>query len=430
MSLAAEVLRHYLRRYQRAFIEDRSPRIIVLKSRRIGFSEAICILALLLAIETPYHDVYLCSTSYTNAKELLRRVGLWVDVLRLAGTPLQIRRRSGTIIELGNGSRIIPMPALKVRSRTGTVILDEFPFYPQDYDVWKAVSPVGETSGRFRLILIGTPFGASGAYYDVWADHKKIYRDWSRHKVDIYQAANQGFPVDVAKMRERYSEDVWLQEFCCQFLSDINQYFTYDLLRRSLYSEDDVEDGLLTHGRSYAGIDLGSRQDASIMAEGHDLTNNGFAVGLMHTIKAAGLAMDYSPQFTDITERLRLGDFCSVGVDGTGEGAQLAQDLVQEFGKRTIHPIVGDWSQVYSLIPEIRLLMEKRRFKLPNDPSVIQAFTKIQRIVTTSKDKKVTFTANRDAQGHADEFYGSLIAYYAKKRFKTPLGPLPKHVIR
>lgn len=428
-SRARTLLRKFFRPYQRRFLEDRSQHIIVLKSRRIGFSEAACVMALILAEETPYHDVYLCSTSYTNAKELLRRVGLWIDVLGLVGYQIPLRKRTHTIIEFANGSRIIPMPALKVRSRTGTVILDEFPFYPQDYEVFKAVSPVGETSNRFRLILIGTPFGASGAYFDVWSDPQGIFEGWSRHKIDIYEAARDGFPVDPEAMRTRYSEDVWLQEFCCQFLSDINQYFSFELLRRSLYDADDVGDGFLDFGRRYAGIDLGSRQDASVLAEGHDLRNGGFAVGQTHTIKPAGQSMDYSLQFDDITDRLRETSFASVGIDGTGEGAQLAQDLVKEFGNRLVHPVVGgEWGPVYKLVPEIRVMMERGRFKLPNDPKVLHAFTRIQRVMTTAKN--VTFEATRDSQGHADEFSAVLMSYYAKKRFKTPLGPLPTQVLR
>jgi phage FluMu gp28-like protein len=424
------VLKDYLRPYQRKLLQDDSNRIIILKSRRIGYSEAVCVLCILLAIETAYHDVYLCSTSYTNAKELLRRISIWIDVFKMLGVDLGIKSRNVTGIEFNNGSRIIPMPALKVRSRTGTIILDEFPIYKADREVWKAASPVGETSSRFRLILVGTPFGASGAFYDVWADPQGIYQDWKRYKVDIYQAAEEGFPVDPAEMRKRYPEDVWLQEFCCEFLSDINQYFSHDLIRRCGYSQDDVDDGLLNYGLRYAGIDLGSTQDASILANGHDLPRDGFAAGLLHTIKAAGTTRDYSPQFVDIKDILRQHAYASVGTDATGEGAQLSQDLVKEFGKRTVHAVKGgQWAEVYELIPEIRLLMERRKFKIPvDDYRLRHAFTKIQKIQTT--DKNITYKAEKDAYGHADEFYAVLLSYYAKKRMRTPLGPLPPYTIR
>lgn len=428
---ADQVFQEYLRPYQRRFIDDWSRRIIVLKSRRIGFSEAVIVKALLIALGIAYHDVYLCSTSFTNAKELLRRATFWTDILERAGFRLPIKSVRKTVIEFENGSRIMPLPAMSVRSRGGTVILDEFAFYQWDREVWKAVRPAVDTDPSMRIIIISTPFGASGMFWEIWTDPDGIHGNWSRHEVDIYRAAREGFPVDVEELEKSYPKDIWLQEFCCQFLSDINQYFGYDLIRRAQWSEDDLLDGL-PGGKRYGGVDLGSRNHASVLAEGIDepyQEAKRFWVAFAHTIKAAGESMDYTPQFSMITNILDQGEFYGVGVDGAGEGAQLAQDLTRKYGRRAITTVdSGTWQDVYATIPDMRLEMEQGLFLIPNTPKMRNAFAKIQRTETTNK--KIRFSATEDVEGHADEFYASLLARYAARSTKPPLAPPPRTVIR
>ena len=375
-------------------------------------SEALILEALLTAKSQAYHDVYLCSTSFQNAKELLRRLSIWIEAFGRAGRDLGIAEHKKTEVVFSNGSRIIPMPALKVRSRTGTVILDELAFYQWDREVWKAIAPVADTDPNMRIMVVSTPWGASGMFWELWNDPEGQHGEWSRHKIDIYDAAEAGFPIEPDEIRQKYPSDVFAQEFGCQFLSDINQYFGYDLIRQAQYSPCDLEGGQLPDGQRYAGVDLASRQDASVMAEATEAAE-AFWVGLVHTIKQAGEARDYTPQFGDIEEILAAGDFAGVGVDATGEGAQLGQDLYREFGQ-AVKLVKGQgWKEAKARIPNIRLAMEQGAFRIPNDPKVRHAFSQVQRTETTSNN--VTFEAERDAEGHADEFFASLLAWDAAK---------------
>lgn len=403
------VFQGFLRPYQRDFVNDWSRRIIVLKSRRIGFTEAVLLKAFLEAKATWYHDVYLCSTSWVNAKEMIRRLTIWLEAFERSGKNLGIKARRKTEIEFTNGSRIIAMPAMAVRGRGGTVILDEFAFYQWDREVWAGVSPVAETDPRMRLIVISTPFGASGQYWTIWTDPNGEYGDWSRHRIDIYDAAAQGFPVDPEAIRKKYPDDIWRQEFCCEFVSDINQYFSHELIRRAQYSPEDLEDGQLPGGQRFFGVDLASVRDASVMAEAVK-TPIDYWVGDVHTIKPAGQARDYADQFVDINRMIAEGDFRRGAIDASGEGAQLAQMVREKYGRERIQE-VRSWGQVYETIPSMRLAMENNRFWLPNNPAVRSAFTKISKRITTSNNE--VYEATRDAEGHADEFMAILLSWYA-----------------
>ncbi|MEM1349120.1 MAG: terminase family protein [Myxococcota bacterium] len=425
MGAAERVFARYLRPYQRRWVFDRSRRKICLKSRRIGMSEAVVLEALLLCLDTPWHDVYLCSTSFTNAKELLRRLGRWLTAFEAAGVRIPIAEITKEAVSFRNGSRIIPLSALAVRSRTGTIILDELAFYQRDREVWAAVAPAADTDPHLRLILISTPFGASGIFWEIWTDATGEHGDWSRHEIDVHQAASEGFPVDPEELRRKYPSDIWLQEFCCQFLSDIHQYFPSELIRRALWSEpEELPEGAALYG----GIDLASARDGSCMA---DLlkTSSMSAISHIHTLKAAGERMDYTPQFDAARAILDAGDYAGVAVDAAGEGAQLAQDLRRRYGRRLITEVKsGDWSRVHERIPEMRLAMEQGRLLLPNTRAVRSAFAKVSKKLTTSG--RATYEAQRDAEGHADEFFAALLAFHAAHPTKRPLSYRPVPVIR
>jgi phage FluMu gp28-like protein len=372
-------------------------------------SETVILEALLLALGTPYHDVYLCSTSYDNAKELLRRLTIWFKAFSESGVQLPIVASTKTQVEFVNGSRIIPKPAMSVRSRTGTVVLDELAFYQHDYEVWRGVAPVADTSDDLRIIVISTPFGASGLFWELWLDPEGEHGDWSRHRIDVYDAAEQGFPVDPAQLETKYPSDIWRQEFCCEFLSDINQYFSHELIRRSQYSDRPVPEGV-----RFAGIDLASSRDASCMASAVDDSDGTFWLDRVHQLKAAGESRDYEPQFADVVQLLDADSYRRVAVDATGEGAQLGQNLRRRYGAGTITEVrSGDWRDVRERISDIRLAMERGEFRIPNDPRTRNAFTKIQKNVTTNN--RTVYEATRDADGHADEFFAALLAWHARE---------------
>jgi len=423
------VLKAYLRPYQRAFVEDQSQRIFVLKSRRIGFSQAAVVKAILIAV-TRGTDVYFCSTSMDNSKELIRRASAFIRALQGAGLDLRAEHLAKSI-EFPNGSRIIAMPPEKVRGREGTIILDEFSYYVRDREVWAAIAPTADTDASLQIIIIGTPFGASGMYHTIYKDQiDEVFEHghWSVYNIDVYQAAAEGFPVDPEELRKKYPRDTFLQEFCCKFLDTIDQYFEYDLLRAIQMPEgvSMPEDAYL-----YAGIDLASKQDGSALARLVD-DSECYQVPNVHTLKEAGETRDYTPQFKEAAAILDEDAYDGICVDATGEGAEFGQNLSRRYGKHVVEQIKGaNWAVVYECIPQMRLDMERRQFWLPREPRVLSAFAKIQRKDTTKGPK---FVATRDSDGHADEFSAVLLAYYfARQRrelrkAKSPtetLGKLP-----
>jgi hypothetical protein len=61
---------------------------------------------------------------------------------------------------------------------------------------------------------------------------------WSGHKVDIYDAVKQGLPANIGLLRSGCDdEETWLQEYCCQFLSDAQNYIPIELISSCVHEE-------------------------------------------------------------------------------------------------------------------------------------------------------------------------------------------------
>ena len=93
--------------------------------------------------------------------------------------------------------------------------------------------------------MISTPNGTAGKFYELAKQAGLVGSEavapvsspaaaggdtratglWSGHKVDIYEAVKDGLPADIKLLRAGCDdEETWLQEYCCQFLSDAQNY--------------------------------------------------------------------------------------------------------------------------------------------------------------------------------------------------------------
>src|SRR5437867_1457999 len=190
-----------------------------------------------------------------------------------------------------NGSVIYGLPANPdtARGYTGNVTLDEFAFHQDATKVFSALYPT--ITRGYQLEVVSTPNGQQGKFFEIakaagltssgeWkvvSDKQAltpnpsssgewrvvsgkqeltpnpsssgewrvvsgkqeltpnhlppITSSWSGHRVDIYQAVAQGFQIDIEGLRAGCDdEETWLQEYCCEFLSDAQNYIPMELI--------------------------------------------------------------------------------------------------------------------------------------------------------------------------------------------------------
>lgn len=411
MATLDEKMKNYWRPYQKRFLIDDSNRIIVLKARQIGFSEVAIVKGIKECITNKHRDVYLASTSLRDAKELIRRSKKWVQFLARRAPSLNKASYKKESVEFPNGSRIMAVPAHAVRGKSGTIILDEVAFLQNCEELWSDIAPAAESNPDLKLILISTPFGKRGIFHKIWKNVGNQFGNWSKHRVDVYKAAKEGFPVDPSDLKSRYPSDVFAQEFGCEFTTELSQYFSHALLLDSTWEGDLEEVGSL-----YGGADWASTGDASVftplLKAGADEPKR--FIKSPHIIKPAGQSMKYSEQFETLCSILDSQPVAALATDGAGEGIQISQDIENEYPNVTIWKGT-DWrDSAPQMVMDIKKDMENGDLLIANDRDLIQAFARIERLERSNKSVK--FAAKRGKDGHADAFFAAVLAYAASQR--------------
>lgn len=128
-----------------------------------------------------------------------------------------LRRYNQYSIEFPNGSRIIALPSNldTVRAYSANTFLDEFSTHENGDEIYKAV--FASARGKYKVIIASTPRGHRSHMFNRLATvgNPGI---WSRHVVDVYEAARQGLLIDVEKVKASLNDpQAWTQEYELQF---------------------------------------------------------------------------------------------------------------------------------------------------------------------------------------------------------------------
>lgn len=415
-----DALANLLRPYQKRFIADRSRLQIVLKSRQIGMTTAIELDAVLEAVVRG-RDVFFVSVNFNKAKSTVRGARKWLKALAVAAPELEADCTPVTdnkeYLELPGGARISALPCKErsVRGESGTVYLDEAAHYNDAKSIYAGIAPAIVSDPTLRLVLCSTPFGQKGLFYEVWSGDYDVADghdlEWSRHKIDVHRAVEQGFPDDVLALRDSYPSDIWAQEFLCQFIVDDRLFFGLELIKSCFSDPATWPD----RGRRYLAADVASVRDKSVWVE---LLESGDQIYLddMGTLSDFDNPTSYPEQREALVNKIRAGNYERVGIDATGEGKPLADDLRHTFGRQVVPvKITHQWKD--EIIPALKTKMESGDVHLPNVPQIRDSFGKIRTELTSANN--LLYRADRDGDGHADEFYATAIGYsllYQKPR--------------
>lgn len=161
------------RDYQRQLLSDDSQRIMIVKARQIGISQALAFIAAHEAIHGG--TVVVVSRSGEQAKLFLDYVYL---ALRDAPHAPFISENQQSL-ELASGGKVITQGATRSAGRgipASLVILDEFAWMPYDTDIYTSIMPTLSNGGR--AIVCSTPNGRANKFAQMWMGADA---SWSRH---------------------------------------------------------------------------------------------------------------------------------------------------------------------------------------------------------------------------------------------------------
>ena len=217
--------------WQTTVLQSSGRRLLLNCSRQSGKSTTAAALALHQAIYHPGSLVLLVSPSLRQSGELFRKV---VAHLRALDHEPALTESNKLSLALENGSRIVSLPGTEgtIRGFSGAAMIVEDEAARVDDALYFAVRPMLAVSGG-RLILMSTPFGKRGHFFEAWQDGGA---EWQRIEIPATRCARIA-PAFLEEERRQMGDWWFRQEYLCEFVATTDQVFAYDLVMGALSDE-------------------------------------------------------------------------------------------------------------------------------------------------------------------------------------------------
>ncbi len=404
--------------YQKAWITDEERFKLMIKGRQTGLSFGTSFRHVRRRIAKRGTTVWI-SASQRQSKEAIEYVQTHASAVKeifdyelidFPGT----EDKAEMVTFRHNGSRIVGLPANPdtMRGFSGDVVLDEFAFHRDPHKIWKGAMAIA--SRGFSVEVISTPNGQQGKYWDVCrqcevppdgTSERTRWKKgvWSVHYLTIYEAVRQGCPIDIAAMHEAAGdEDTWMQEYCCIFLADAENYIPMELIvaAESVGATLDLPGDFVPLGDLFLGVDIGRKKDRTVIWLVEKLAD----VLITREVRVLERT-PYRTQFEIISGMMKgVRRGC---VDATGIGAQIGEDLVAEFGAR-VEAVEFNIANKEAMATKTKAHFEDRTVRIPAANHIRRACNAVKRY--TSPTGHFRFDAERTEAGHADEFWALALA--------------------
>jgi hypothetical protein len=217
--------------WQADLFQSQDRQTILNCSRQAGKSTVSALIALHQTIYTSDSLSLVLAPSQRQSSETFRKICDYYNKMENAPA---IEQESTLKLELANGSRVQVLPGKEatVRGFSGVslLVVDEAARVPDE--LYQAVRPMLAVSGG-RLILLSTPFGSRGFFWQEWAEGGP---DWKRVKVTADQCPR--IPKDwLEKERKRIGEWWYSQEYQCTFVDSLEACFSSADIAAAITSE-------------------------------------------------------------------------------------------------------------------------------------------------------------------------------------------------
>ncbi|GHU08337.1 hypothetical protein AGMMS50225_06790 [Betaproteobacteria bacterium] len=426
--------------YQSAWIKDQSILKLMEKGRQIGLSWATAYAAAeRTAAQGARHDQWVSSRDEIQSRLFLEDCKLWAGIQNRAATDLgevvldKEKRVSAHVLEFASGRRIYSMssnPDAQAGKRGGR-ILDEFALHPDPRKLWAIAYP-GITWGG-NMEVISTHRGSKNFFNQLIREAREggNPKRISLHRVTLQDALEQGFLFKLQQMlpaddpRQAMDEagyfsfvrsgaadeESFQQEYMCVAADDDAAFLEYDLIASAEYEAQapwETPQG----GRLYAGVDIGRKQDLTVL----------WVVELLGEVLYTRAVVELSKMRKSEQEKILYPWFARcdrICIDATGLGIGWADDAQDRFGTYRVEAVTFTGPVKEKLAYPVRGAMEDRKLRIPYNPKIRADLRQITKQVTPAGN--IRFTAERTADGHADRFWALALAKHAASTATAPM---------
>lgn len=418
--------------FQQRFIDDTARLKLWIASRQIGKSTtatADVVLDVIRNWQTP-RDWNLMSRSQRQARELLLKVRKHakainryiVDVLR--GPAILLDKNIGNDrLVFENGCTIEAMPCDPDTTVGDTVnwLLDEFDLYPWQREIFAVIKP--SIMHGLRLMITSSPRRRDGVFYEIIDRFKRegLASGWSVHRTTIEDAIRDGLhPKDgqgrPLSFEEFYAqevrdmgEDMFQQEYMCQFIDKLAAYLTYDLVRscqnQRCFGERPLESLRALDRELFVGMDPGRSHDSSVIWV---VSKRGEFYWTEAVYTFQNTAFDEQERF--MRQLLATGRVAGACIENNGLGMPMAETLERAF-PGVVESVTATNAFVAEIAGRVRAAMQCNLLWIPRDEDIVTDFTSIRRVVTDAGNVRIA--APRTSFGHGDRFRACCLAVHA-----------------
>ena len=421
--------------YQQAWSEDPHIMLIAEKSRQIGWTWTSAHgLARRHALADYTLDTWGTSRDDLQAMLAVQDCKSFATILHAGAQDmglqvLDAKGSSGHVLKFANGTTYYSLssnPDAQAGKRGGRVG-DEFALNKDNRQLYSIMEP-GVTWGGF-IWLFSTHRGSANYFNTLLqeARHKGNPKRWRVYRVTLQDALDCGFlhklqtklaaanPDDprIGMDEAAYfdfvrskaaDEETFAQEYMCVPSDDASAFISYGLLDHNLYPAD-LDWETIGEGDLYLGVDIGRVKDLTCFWLLEHVSGIHFTRRLIRMQNAT-----FDSQEKTFDELMRLPRLRRACIDQTGIGRQFAERAATRHAGRA-EGVTFTGPVKESLAYPLKAALEDRSLKMPADAAAIAAFRSIRKETTSAGN--IRFAGDRNANGHADEFWAAALALHA-----------------
>ena len=205
---------------------------IVLKSRQLGLSTVSAMYAVWMALYHRDKNILIIATKQAVAQNIVKKVKTAIAALPSWLILPNIKTSTKTWVEFDNGSSIKSIATSEDAGRSealSLLIIDEAAWIRNFKELWTGLYPTLSTGGR--AIILSTPNGMGGQYYDLYVGAEQKTNIFNPIKLlwDVHPERDQSwFDNETANMSQKQIA----QELLCDFVSSGDTYIAAEIMDR------------------------------------------------------------------------------------------------------------------------------------------------------------------------------------------------------
>ncbi|MEM3097995.1 MAG: terminase family protein [Nitrososphaerales archaeon] len=386
--------------YQAKIMKDTARRIVVCAGRQVGKSQCVAAKAIHFALSNEKSTTLIVSASLRQSMLMFEKISSLLE----SKLPALMAYRSRTRIKMSNGSSIIALPSGRyghtLRGFTADlVIIDEAAFVAEEV-IANSVLPMLATTNGYCWML-STPYDKDHVFYKAFTS-----QSWSVYHLpsSVSPRISKEF---LEEQRQLLGELRFQQEYEALFVDDANAYFPMTLLRECVDSNLDETYALHAYEQACcAGYDPGGKKDpAALVIVSRD--KNGYTVRFAKTWKS----QEYTTTDIAVAEICKKMNVQKLCVDQTGLGDPLVEHLGDIYRKELVQGIFLTQKNKGELLLYLRLLLEQKLIRLPNDRDLLASLN----CITYERSYSGNYLFKHSRGTHDDLAYALALAVFASK---------------